>query len=76
MEPWADVNKDSELILDWEECVAQANQFDAGKRTYDTSVGKLICMVQRLAFECGYEVGLETKDTPYAHLLAQTQGNA
>ena len=76
MEPWADVNKDGELMIDWEECVNQARLFDSGRRNYDASVGKLVCMIQRQAFELGYEAGLDSKETPFNRMILYTYGHS
>lgn len=74
-ESWIDVSEDGRPIIDWEQAIENAMAFDAGARDQDASLGKLITAVQRMAFERGFEAGINTK-SPQEHLLLLTLGNA
>lgn len=72
---WIDVSEDGRPLIDWEQAIDNAMAFDAGDRGQDASLGKLITMVQRMAFERGFEAGINTKSSQ-EHLLLLTMGNA
>jgi hypothetical protein len=74
-EQWADVSNEGELLIDWEEAIANAEAFDSGARDYDAGFGKLIIMVQRMSFERGFKEGIDSKDNT-SNLLSLTCGNA
>ena len=72
---WADVDDDGQLIIDWEEAIENARNFDRGERGYEAALGKLIVQVQRMAFERGFELGVNAKPET-AKLLIFPAGNA
>lgn len=74
-ESWADISEDGHPMINWEEAIDNAMAFDSGARDYDSSLGKLIVSVQRMAFERGFEAGINAK-TPEERLLSLTMGNA
>ena len=74
-EQWADVSNEGELLIDWEEAIANAEAFDSGARDYDAGFGKLIIMVQRMSFERGFKEGIDSKENT-SKLLSLTCGNA
>lgn len=74
-EKWADISEDGHPMIDWEEAVSNAMAFDNGSRDYDSSLGKLVVAIQRMAFERGFEAGMDAKN-PIDRLLARTMGNA
>jgi hypothetical protein len=74
-ENWADIAEDGHPVIDWEMAVDNAMAFDGGARDYDASLGKLIIAVQRMAFERGFDAGMNAKH-PQERLLSMTMGNA
>ena len=74
-EPFADVSEDGELLIDWDAVILLSMDFDAGHRDNETSWGKILISVQRMAFERGYAAGCLSKH-PRDGLLAFTMGNA
>jgi len=72
---WADFSKDGDILIDWEQAIENAIAFDAGSRDKDASLGKMLVSIQRMAFECGYEAGINNKH-PDGRMLIFTGGNA
>jgi hypothetical protein len=72
---WADVDDNGQLIIDWEEAIENARNFDRGDRDYEAALGKLIVQVQRMAFERGFELGVNAKPET-AKLMIFPAGNA
>ena len=75
MVEWAEINKNGDLVINWEEVFENSQDYDHGKRTYDSTLGKLIALVQKEAFEKGFSRGLE-QNSPLSKLLVQTGGRA
>ena len=75
VQAWADITDDGELILDWDNVVFYSNKFDRGFRTYDSALAKMISMIQRKAYEHGFQEGLQRQEWS-ALWLAQAEGNA
>jgi hypothetical protein len=75
MVEWAEINKNGDLVINWEEVFENSQDYDHGKRTFDSALGKLIALVQKEAFEKGLEAALK-QDSALSKLLVQTGGNA
>jgi hypothetical protein len=75
MVEWAEVNKDGNLVIDWNEVFENSQEYDLGRRTFDSALGKLIAMVQKTSFEKGFLAGIDAKH-PEQRLLGYTGGNA
>ena len=56
---WFNISEDSELLIDWERALEEAESFDAGAVDVDAAVGKILILVQREAFESGYRKAIE-----------------
>lgn len=72
---WINVLDDGQPQIDWEQAVRNAMAFDQGERDINASMGKIITSVQRMAFEQGFEAGVNSKH-PQGYLLSTTMGNA
>jgi len=75
MVEWAEIDKNGDLVIYWEEVFENSQVYDHGKRTFDSALGKLIALVQKEAFEKGLEAALK-QDSALSKLLVQTGGNA
>ena len=74
MTEWAYLDDDS-IHIDWSQVFDNAMNYDAGGKCFDARLAKLITLVQRYAYEKGFEEGLN-HDATTAKLLAKTGGNA
>jgi hypothetical protein len=72
---WADVDEDGKLLIDWEEVIENARAFDHGDRDYEAALAKMIIQIQRMAFEKGFELGVNAKPET-ARLMIFPAGNA
>ena len=72
---WAEVNKDGNLVIDWNEVFDKSQDYDHGERTFDSALGKLIALVQKNAFERGFIAGIDARH-PEQRLLGYTGGNS
>jgi hypothetical protein len=70
---WAHIDKDGDLVIDWEEVRMNSNMFDRGHRNHDAEMGKLLSIIQRMCFERGFEEGV--KANGLRQLLYETGGN-
>ena len=75
MVEWAEIDKNGDLVINWEDVFENSQDYDHGERTYQSALGKLIALVQKEAFEKGLEAGLK-QDPALSKLLVQTGGNA
>ncbi len=75
VQSWADITDDGELILDWNDVVFYSNKFDRGFRNYESALGKMISIIQRRAYEHGFQEGLQRQEWS-ALWMAQAEGNA
>ena len=75
VQAWADITDDGELILDWNDVVFYSNKFDRGFRNYESALGKMISIIQRRAYEHGFQEGLKRQEWS-ALWMAQAEGNA
>ena len=75
MQAWADITDDGELILDWNDVVFYSHKFDRGFRNYESALGKMISIIQRRAYEHGFQEGLKRQEWS-ALWMAQAEGNA
>jgi hypothetical protein len=67
--------QDGKLLNDWEEVIENARAFDHGDRDYEAALAKMIVQIQRMAFEKGFELGVNAKPET-AKLLIFPAGNA
>jgi len=74
MTEWASMEGDS-IVIDWSQVFDNAMNYDAGDKCFDARLAKLITLVQRYAYEKGFEEGLN-HDVATSKLLAKTGGNA
>lgn len=72
---WANFSADGNMFIDWEQAIENAMAFDGGARDREASLGKMLVSIQRMAFECGYEAGINNKH-PDARMFIFTGGNA
>ncbi len=75
VQSWADITDEGELILDWNDAVFYSNKFDRGFRNYESALGKMISIIQRRAYEHGFQEGLQRQEWS-ALWMAQAEGNA
>ncbi len=75
VQAWADITDDGELILDWNDVVFYSQKFDRGFRNYESALGKMISIIQRRAYEHGFQEGLQRQEWS-ALWMAQAEGNA
>ena len=75
VQSWADITDEGELILDWNDVVFYSNKFDRGFRNYESALGKMISIIQRRAYEHGFQEGLKRQEWS-ALWMAQAEGNA
>jgi hypothetical protein len=74
MTDWAYLDGDS-LVIDWSQVFDNAMNYDAGDKSYDSTLAKLLTLLQRYSFEKGFEEGLN-HEAATSKLLAKTGGNA
>ncbi len=75
VQSWADITDEGELILDWNDVVFYSQKFDRGFRNYESALGKMISIIQRRAYEHGFQEGLQRQEWS-ALWMAQAEGNA
>ncbi len=75
VQSWADITDEGELILDWNDVVFYSHKFDRGFRNYESALGKMISIIQRRAYEHGFQEGLQRQEWS-ALWMAQAEGNA
>ncbi len=73
MRPWAKLTDGGELVLDWEEVIDYSREFDRGYRNYNSTLAKMISIIQREAWERGYHDGVVAQGTERS--LFMTGGN-
>jgi len=74
MTDWAELNNGI-IHIEWQEVFDNANSYDAGDKSFDAQLGKLISEVHRFAFEKGFSAGCASKH-PQEVLLSYTGGRA
>lgn len=70
---WAHIDKDGDLVIDWEEVRMNSNMFDRGHRNHDAEMGKLLSIISRESWERGFSEG--AKSEGLRQLLYMTGGN-